>query len=78
MFPRIAAPALTTRIAAPYSTASNEQHIKRSSLKGATDGDRFREFDLANRVYTITGGGRGLGLCMAEALMEAGAKGELS
>lgn len=36
---------------------------------------RFKEFDLADRVYAVTGGGRGLGLAMAEALMEAGAKG---
>ncbi|KAF9882942.1 hypothetical protein FE257_004877 [Aspergillus nanangensis] len=35
---------------------------------------RFREFDLADRVYAVTGGGRGLGLAMAEALLEAGAK----
>ncbi|KAL2862259.1 putative short chain dehydrogenase/oxidoreductase [Aspergillus lucknowensis] len=35
---------------------------------------RFREFDLQDRVYVITGGGRGLGLAMAEALLEAGAK----
>lgn len=36
---------------------------------------RFSEFDLEGRVYAITGGGRGLGLSMAEALIEAGAKG---
>ncbi|KAL8673409.1 MAG: hypothetical protein Q9168_002152 [Polycauliona sp. 1 TL-2023] len=34
---------------------------------------RFREFDLDGRVFIVTGGGRGLGLCMAEALVEAGA-----
>ncbi|KAE8375575.1 hypothetical protein BDV26DRAFT_11249 [Aspergillus bertholletiae] len=38
------------------------------------NGHRFKEFDLNDRVYAITGGGRGLGLAMAEALMEAGAK----
>jgi hypothetical protein len=36
---------------------------------------RFSEFDLEGRVYAITGGGRGLGLSMAQALIEAGAKG---
>lgn len=35
---------------------------------------RFREFDLQNRVYAVTGGARGLGLAMAEALVEAGAE----
>lgn len=40
-------------------------------------GHRFREFDLDDRVFAITGGGRGLGLAMAEALMEAGAKGKI-
>lgn len=37
---------------------------------------RFREFDLQNRVYAVTGGARGLGLAMAEALVEAGAEGK--
>jgi NAD(P)-dependent dehydrogenase (short-subunit alcohol dehydrogenase family) len=33
---------------------------------------RFRDFDLADGVFIVTGGARGLGLCMAEALAEAG------
>lgn len=35
---------------------------------------RFRDFDLAGGVFIVTGGARGLGLCMAEALVEAGGK----
>ncbi|KAH8698521.1 putative short-chain dehydrogenase [Talaromyces proteolyticus] len=36
--------------------------------------NRFREFDLQGKVFAVTGGGRGLGLAMAEALVEAGAQ----
>ncbi|GAQ06209.1 D-arabinitol 2-dehydrogenase [ribulose-forming] [Aspergillus lentulus] len=56
-----------------YSTTTNEQHIQRKLPRVGPH--RFKEFDLADRVYAVTGGGRGLGLAMAEALMEAGAKG---
>ncbi|GFF92373.1 putative short chain dehydrogenase/oxidoreductase [Aspergillus lentulus] len=55
-----------------YSTTTNEQHIQRKLPRVGPH--RFKEFDLADRVYAVTGGGRGLGLAMAEALMEAGAK----
>ncbi|KAF7168306.1 hypothetical protein CNMCM5623_001327 [Aspergillus felis] len=55
-----------------YSTTTNEQHIQRKLPRMTPH--RFREFDLADRVFAVTGGGRGLGLAMAEAVMEAGAK----
>ncbi|KAJ5165921.1 hypothetical protein N7492_006217 [Penicillium capsulatum] len=42
--------------------------------KQLRNANRFPEFDMEGRVYAITGGGRGLGLSMAEALIEAGAK----
>ncbi|KAJ6113527.1 hypothetical protein N7523_006844 [Penicillium sp. IBT 18751x] len=52
------------------------EHIqtKLPSKKDLRNAKRFREFDMEGRVYAITGGGRGLGLSMAEALIEAGAK----
>lgn len=37
---------------------------------------RFRDFDLQGKVFVVTGGGRGLGLTLAEVLVEAGGKGE--
>ena len=36
---------------------------------------RFREFNLAGKVYVVTGGAQGLGLSLAEALVEAGSTG---
>lgn len=38
----------------------------------------FPEFDIQGYVIIVTGGGRGLGLTMAEALYQAGAIGEFS
>ncbi|KAJ6178558.1 hypothetical protein N7519_009019 [Penicillium mononematosum] len=35
---------------------------------------RFQSFQLRGKVFAVTGGGRGLGLTMAEALVEAGAE----
>lgn len=38
---------------------------------------RFADFDLAGRTYVVTGGAQGLGLALAEGLVEAGGKGKL-
>ena len=38
---------------------------------------RLRDFDIEGGTYVVTGGARGLGLNLAEALCEAGAKGKL-
>ncbi|KAM0251929.1 hypothetical protein ACHAQJ_007944 [Trichoderma viride] len=35
---------------------------------------RFADFDLAGKAFIVTGGARGLGLALAEALVEAGGK----
>lgn len=37
---------------------------------------RFADFDLSGKVFIVTGGARGLGLALAEALVEAGGCGE--
>lgn len=39
---------------------------------------RFSQFGLTGKVFIVTGGAQGLGLEMAEALAEAGAKGKPS
>lgn len=59
-----------------HNVSHKPDHIqtKLPSKKELRNANRFREFDMEGRVYAITGGGRGLGLSMAEALIEAGAK----
>jgi hypothetical protein len=60
-----------------HKISHNPDHIqtKLPSPKDLRNAQRVREFDMEGRVYAITGGARGLGLSMAEALIEAGAKG---
>lgn len=41
----------------------------------AVGGKRFADFHLSGKTFIVTGGARGLGLAIAEALVEAGAKG---
>jgi hypothetical protein len=36
----------------------------------------FADFDVAGKVFVVTGGAQGLGLTMAEALVEAGGTGK--
>ncbi|KAL3453926.1 hypothetical protein BJX65DRAFT_262229 [Aspergillus insuetus] len=48
-------------------------HVKEKlPTDGGKNRERFREFSLAGKVFAVTGGARGLGLSMAEALVEAG------
>lgn len=68
------------RAISSYTTATNPSHsttdhiqTKLPPASGKRNAQRFREFDLEDRVIAVTGGARGLGLSMAEALMEAGA-----
>lgn len=70
------------RVISHYGTATNPppsttDHIqtKLPPAFGTQNAQRFREFNLEGRVIAVTGGARGLGLSMAEALMEAGANG---
>lgn len=37
---------------------------------------RFADFDLAGKTFIVTGGAQGLGLALAEGLVEAGGKGK--
>lgn len=66
---------ITTRLHSTGPGPYSPIQTKLASVKGSKNGNRFKEFDLEDRVYAITGGARGLGLAMAEALLEAGAKG---
>lgn len=83
---RFAGSVVTTRLYSNTKSAFNSQTIRNVShdpehieskpppKKQLRNANLSREFDVEGRVYAITGGGRGLGLSMAEALIEAGAK----
>jgi len=52
--------------------AAQEERASRDHVQKGAGSKRFRDFDLAGGVYIVTGAARGLGLHMAEALVEAG------
>ncbi len=59
-----------------YTTAGESSTNVTGLPKDAKVGTkRFSDFDLAGKAFVVTGGARGLGLALAEALVEAGGKG---
>ena len=59
-----------------FATSRDEGTSVTGLPKGTEVGTkRFADFDLAGKAFVVTGGARGLGLAMAEALVEAGGKG---
>ena len=54
---------------------AGQAHLKEKLPSTERSRERFREFSLAGKVFAVTGGARGLGLSMAEALVEAGGRG---
>ena len=74
-FPVAISYSLSTRLHSTGPGSYSPIQTKLASVRGSKNGNRLKEFDLQDRVYAITGGARGLGLAMAEALLEAGAKG---
>ncbi|PQE19810.1 alcohol dehydrogenase protein [Rutstroemia sp. NJR-2017a WRK4] len=74
---RISHPALVTSTMIPTwsrRAMTHEAFPKAPSHEAQNTFPQLKEFDLRGRVFVVTGGGRGLGLSMAEALMEAGGK----
>lgn len=56
----------------PRENPANELKLPRATNVGRK---QFADFDLAGRVFVVTGGAQGLGLALAEGLVEAGGKG---
>lgn len=84
--PRLSRP-IHSGTAHPRSKSDNPDVSERVKIEHAgtapvgtrTDAGRkqFADFDLAGKVFLVTGGAQGLGLALCEALVEAGGKGRL-
>lgn len=61
-----------------FGVSHNLQPIHSSSSKSTPKRLVTSNTQLDNRVFIVTGGARGLGLTLAEALVEAGGHGELT
>ncbi|KAF4967007.1 hypothetical protein FSARC_5379 [Fusarium sarcochroum] len=55
----------------PRDNPAHELKLPRETNVGRK---RFSDFDLAGKVFVVTGGAQGLGLALAESLVEAGGK----
>lgn len=56
----------------PRKNPAHEPKLPRETNVGRK---RFSDFDLAGKAFVVTGGAQGLGLALAESLVEAGGKG---
>lgn len=65
-------PALSTRFTAPSASKFTSQRRTLASV-APTRSKTIPELDLSNKTILVTGAARGLGLCMAQALLESGA-----
>lgn len=78
--PRPASPPARRRFhcRSPLNTTSSVPSAVAERLpdeeQGTQPGHRLRDFNLQGKVFVVTGGGRGLGLTLAEVLVEAGGK----
>lgn len=64
-----------SRQPARKSSLTCQMRTQASVVTSVPARDVKEAFDLTNGVYIVSGGGRGLGLTMAEALAEAGGEG---
>lgn len=67
-----------TKASPLIQTTSKDSPIDTLEKPATLPPRRMPEFSLAGKVILVTGGARGLGLTVAEALLEAGAKGNFT